>query len=313
MIENPAFIDWICKPDLESDSYWKQWILDHPDRKEEFDQAVSLLSSIQFKNQAPPIDASHVFEKINKRKAVVKPKGLYIKSLAAVAAMILVLVYFFLPTSNSFETPFAKMDSLELPDGSEVTLNANSSIKMNTPWKDGRDREIWLEGEAYFNITDKPKQGSANFIVHTSKGDVHVLGTQFYIKDRQNAFHVMLSEGNIEFKTKHKDILKLEPGSYIAPDHSSKRLTTYLEADTTHFSSWKSTKIHYKGIAIEDLEDEIYNLFGYKFNYEYEAFKVRPFTGYLSTVDLQENLLNLELSFGIKTHIEDNIITISKK
>jgi transmembrane sensor len=69
------------------------------------------------------------------------------------------------------------VQDIRLPDGSQVWLNAGSSIRYDSNFVNGK-REIWLEGEAYFDVTHiegKP------FEVHTGKLTTRVLGTAFNI------------------------------------------------------------------------------------------------------------------------------------
>lgn len=64
---------------------------------------------------------------------------------------------------------------IALPDGTLVWLNYDSRIRYTR----GNDRELWLEGEAYFEVA--PQQGRA-FRVHAGALEVHVLGTSFNIE-----------------------------------------------------------------------------------------------------------------------------------
>jgi transmembrane sensor len=71
----------------------------------------------------------------------------------------------------------AAVQDIRLPDGSQVWLNAGSSIRYDSNFVNGK-REIWLQGEAYFDVTHiegKP------FEVHTGKLTTRVLGTAFNI------------------------------------------------------------------------------------------------------------------------------------
>jgi transmembrane sensor len=68
--------------------------------------------------------------------------------------------------------------SFQLPDGSKVMLNAGSTLGIPTDFNHSR-RDIYLEGEAYFDVT---KDAQKPFIIHTSRMDIKVLGTAFNIK-----------------------------------------------------------------------------------------------------------------------------------
>lgn len=50
------------------------------------------------------------------------------------------------------QTAFSEIKSIELPDGSTVSLNGNSSLKYDQNWADGETRMVYLEGEAFFEV-----------------------------------------------------------------------------------------------------------------------------------------------------------------
>ena len=73
--------------------------------------------------------------------------------------------------------PYGGKSSVILPDGSNVWLNAGSRMKYYRSF-DVESREVFLEGEAYFDV----KREKYPFIVHTSHLDIQVLGTVFNVK-----------------------------------------------------------------------------------------------------------------------------------
>jgi len=79
-------------------------------------------------------------------------------------------------TTDSFE-------GIELPDGSIVLLNHNSSIEYD---KDFDPRKISLTGEAYFNVV----ASAVPFIVKTNFGEVKVLGTKFNVVSNDDEMEV---------------------------------------------------------------------------------------------------------------------------
>jgi ferric-dicitrate binding protein FerR (iron transport regulator) len=70
-----------------------------------------------------------------------------------------------------------------LSDGSEVILEKNSRLTYAANFSSGK-REVYLEGNAFFNITRNPGRP---FIVYTQTIVTKVLGTSFYIKAMSSA------------------------------------------------------------------------------------------------------------------------------
>lgn len=83
-----------------------------------------------------------------------------------------------------------------LPDGSQVWVNSGSKLSYASNF-DGNVREVYLNGEAYFEVTKNPKKP---FIVHTSGIDIKVLGTEFNVKafDMESTIEATLIRGSIE-------------------------------------------------------------------------------------------------------------------
>jgi len=66
---------------------------------------------------------------------------------------------------------------ISLPDGTEVTIKAKTSIRLSEGFGK-KDREVWLEGEALFEVSSDPAKP---FIVHTKYLRIDVLGTRFRV------------------------------------------------------------------------------------------------------------------------------------
>ena len=90
--------------------------------------------------------------------------------------------------------------SLLLPDGTRVWLNSNSKLRYNKEFNSG-NREVGLEGEAYFEVT---KNAELPFIVHAATLDIQVLGTSFTVKSypQDPTVEATLLKGAIEIRRK---------------------------------------------------------------------------------------------------------------
>jgi transmembrane sensor len=82
---------------------------------------------------------------------------------------------------NTITTPKGRQYHVILPDGTEVWLNAASSIKYPVAFK-GRDRRVTISGEVYFEVASKSWQP---FVVETDQMKLEVLGTSFNV----NTYH----------------------------------------------------------------------------------------------------------------------------
>ncbi len=108
------------------------------------------------------------------------------------------LILFLLSCSVSVNTD-DNFQVVELPDGSVVYLNNNSSIQYT---KSFNDRNLELIGEAFFIIEEK----EIPFTITTYLGEIVVTGTELNVKvdDEKEELEVDVAKGNVEVKVKNE-------------------------------------------------------------------------------------------------------------
>lgn len=136
------------------------------------------------------------FNSIKRRiEPITKPKKTswnWAMAAAAVVILCVSLITILNPSNTEFKTGFGEQRLLALADGTEVVLNAKSSISYNeSDWED--ERTVNLDGEAYFKV----KKGST-FTVITQRGSVEVLGTEFNVNIKDDFFEVVCYEGSVK-------------------------------------------------------------------------------------------------------------------
>ena len=113
---------------------------------------------------------------------------------------------------NTMSTPKGRQFQLRLSDGTQVWLNAASSISYPTVFK-GQVRQVEVKGEAYFEVaknTDMPFRVNVN-----DKEVVEVLGTHFNVNayDNENSINTTLLEGAVRVVSRGvKGDVVLKPG-----------------------------------------------------------------------------------------------------
>jgi len=125
-----------------------------------------------------------------------------VKRLAGLAASVviaaLVCVWWLYPNvnTNTFTTSIGEQKSFPLPDGSLVTLNAVSKLKIRYT-ETYRDVQL-LSGEALFTVAkDKLKP----FRVLTNDSVIQAVGTQFNVYHRRAETTVTVVEGTVEIRS----------------------------------------------------------------------------------------------------------------
>jgi transmembrane sensor len=218
-------------------------------------------------------------------------KQLY-KYAAAIVVLFATSYFLLFNNTSSFKTEFAQTKTFNLPDNSEVVLNANSKIIYSKKdW--GKSRNLTLEGEAYFKV-----QKGKKFTVHTAIGEVTVLGTQFNVKERVNYFEVKTFEGLVSVTYKGKEI-KLPRGTIF------KVVNGVIDATNTfdvNEKSWLQKESNFKSIALRFVLAEIENQFEYTIETKDVDLDILYSGGFTHTdinIALQSITIPLQLSYKI--------------
>ncbi len=132
----------------------------------------------------------------------------------AIAASVLLIAFmgiFWLINRDSMQLvgqSGMQMATLNLEDGSEVTLRPNSRL-----WKKqfSDDEQIYLlDGEAFFDVVSNPER---RFSVEAGDAVVTVLGTRFIVNNWGDTGSVFLEEGRVRFETRDaSSSVELSPG-----------------------------------------------------------------------------------------------------
>lgn len=200
------------------------------------------------------------------------------------------------------ETPFATTTSVELPDGSVVTLNGNSTIHYRKEWKDSPVREVWLEGEAFFSVTHTADH--QKFIVHTNNMQIEVLGTEFNVNHRRGETTVTLSSGVVRLggkgkARKIKDVI-MRPGEQASLNRHYE--FDLKKVDARQFTSWKDDLIVFDHTPVRELAAMIEDTYGLKVVLQGDSIPFFELSGSLPANDIQA-LLGM-LSETLDLHVE---------
>ena len=176
--------------------------------------------------EAPKFNQSAVLDSI-KQKVGHKPKVRklipnWMYAAAASVALLFSVVYYMSNSSETYTTSFGEQLAITLPDGSEVQLNASSSLSYKkSDWFDG-ERTLTLDGEGYFKVNKGSK-----FSVHTENGNVSVLGTQFNVKTNPSYFEVRCYEGKVQVKSKEEIAILTQGLSFRKIDNKASENGTF--------------------------------------------------------------------------------------
>jgi ferric-dicitrate binding protein FerR (iron transport regulator) len=221
----------------------------------------------------------------------------YVRQVWIAAACLLILVTagwfitrFLIPGKPELRTDFGQIKEHQLPDGTLVTMNANSNLSYSPVWKDGTDREVWVNGEAFFQVKKTPMK--SRFIVHTSRFDIMVTGTQFNVVNRKDRVNVLLKEGSIVLHARDGKIMNLEPG-----DYAEYNCNNQLEKKPVRHESvlaWKEQKLVFDKTPLNELVTIINEQYGVRVTLADIPTGNRTISGILPNNNLDVLLKSLE-------------------
>ncbi|NLR79694.1 FecR family protein [Chitinophaga eiseniae] len=205
------------------------------------------------------------------------------------------------------------VQTIQLKDGSTIQLKQHSRVTVAFTHGYAGKREVWLQGEAFFNVQ---QQAAHPFTVHASNGvDIQVLGTAFNVNTEETHTAVVLNAGSVSVKAAkaHKPVaLQLKPGEMASFDANT-RVLSAEKVDTLFHTSWKYNLMAFKNESLKQVMHQLGEQYGYHVAFENAIQENLLFTGYLPTDNLRQAILTIEQSFNLKIDLQQKSIYIKNK
>lgn len=201
---------------------------------------------------------------------------------------------------ETYGTRFGETRKVVLSDGSRVTLNANSSLRVPRFGFGPDTREVFLKGEASFSVTHT--RDHKRFIVNANGGlVVDVLGTEFNVFARARQTKVALVEGKVRLHYRDDTGLKnltMKPGDLVTRDaRGETRLTTTRHPQ--NFLAWQSHRYILEEATMREVCLLFEDNFGIKVFIPDSALAKRTISGSFTALDAEELLEILTSGSGI--------------
>lgn len=137
----------------------------------------------------------------------------------------------------------------ELPDGSKVELNAQSTLKYY-PLKWKIERKVKFEGEGYFSV-----QKGNKFVVESAKGSTQVLGTSFNIYSRDNNYRVTCITGKVRVSSGKNESVVISPNVHVELEKGKLVVKEMFRPEKA--LAWKNNEFYFSGRPLKEVFDEI--------------------------------------------------------
>ena len=329
-IEDDNFRRWVLLKDDSLNFFWEAYLKEYPHKISDLVQAKNLLLATHTfyhtesqKVSAPSDDFSkHLLKEFNSNsskiytlKNIAQPKfSRKVRWISAAACFLLVICSVFFITSKNemiqYTTGNGEWETIELPDGSIVELNANSELSIYPNWEEGKDRNVWITGEAFFQVTKKKSTG-AKFFVATSDLKVEVLGTAFSVNTRNSQTEVFLEEGKISLELEGvEEKENIVPGEFIAYSEVQRKVTNRYKKTEEIQADWKDGVLKLDNVSTAEIISEIEAIYGIEVIVNSKSILAKVSSVAIPVNSIEMAILILRRALNVKIHYSKDVIYI---
>lgn len=337
--------EWIVRlenPDIRGDAIEElvAWLESNPDHRTEFLELISIWGNMDVLSNLAEIiplesrEARHA-QKSNKADFRWRPAFVAVASVCIAVLLGVFALKHELGSGPSdelvnriYSTPVGGQRSIDLPDGSHVRLNTDSSITIDYS-KAYRTMNL-TRGEAYFDVA---RDTTRPFVVQVGTGSVTAVGTAFNIKYERDVVGVTVTGGVVEVSTSltgnamstpfpeqpaaNKTLTKtfISAGQTVEFDKKAIRSVDATEPqEVDQKLAWQRGMLIFDGDYLEDVVREVSRYTNTKIVIHDEAIRRTQIGGYFRTGEIEAMLKAFEASFGIEVkRVDDDLVVLSKR
>lgn len=298
--------------DLKANSFFISWLKEDENNKIAFEEEKEFLVELI---SLPESFSKDFKEDIKVSKEIEHKRKNFLLSVASLgsAACILFVVYFsFFTTNVRFSKNYIAsnkiLKDITLPDNSIVTLDANTSLKVE--FYDNK-REVFLsKGKAFFSISSNKEKP---FYVRTDNIDVKVLGTQFEVVNNKD-FKVNVKEGKVRVSNKNDKLLALLTKEQSLSLDNNFHINSIKNSSSNDMALWSKGEFNFKEVSLKDVIKEFLKYEDIKITIDDDSLGNLLITGKFSSKEFDKLLSSLPLIHPVEViNKQDSIVIIRNK
>ena len=209
---------------------------------------------------------------------------------------------------NEVIVPNGKKFQIILSDGTLVHINSGSSFKYPVNFIPEQERQVFLKGEAYFEVT---KNLENPFLVSTEVMGIKVLGTQFNVNSYTDSeTYTVLAEGSVAVYDKKSSDLNptiIQPGEKAFISESSIEVTA---VDINDYLGWREGVLSFNNQSFKEIIDKIERHYGVVIQNDVTDLNSERFYGNFKLETIIDLMDTFKESAGFDYTIENNKIKI---
>lgn len=244
----------------------------------------------------------------------IRRRMVWLRYVAAIAAVLVLAAGAYLAWPRkaemiSLNVPANQKSQVALADGSKIWVNSGSSLQYPKSFT-GDIREVYLSGEAYFDIQH---DAAHPFIIHTGGVLTTVLGTAFNIRE-DKAMHtvtVTVTRGKVSVANGNHLLGFITPNQQISFNTVSKKQTK-TAVDANKAIAWQDAYMHFNDITFAEAASQLEKRFNVKIAFTNRKVQNCRFTGTAMEKDKLDEILKIICAFNNATYKTnaDGTITI---
>ncbi|WP_020605989.1 FecR family protein [Spirosoma spitsbergense] len=215
---------------------------------------------------------------------------------------------------KTYQTAYGEVKTFVLTDGSQVTLNANSSLRIPRWGFGDQKREVILDGEAGFTVTHLPNH--QKFLVKTDKKfEVVVLGTEFSVFARHRGARVILEKGKVQVNYQEGNSAKqlvMKPGDLVS-FNAKNQATLKTVSPSQNFSIWKEKRFVFDEISLSDVAQLLEETYGLSVTIDTPELAQRKLMGSFRAENVDELLRTISDLLDINVVRQEDQVRLSEK
>jgi len=233
-----------------------------------------------------------------------RPRIVYLRIAAAAAAILLLFAGLYLLRTEpshlvALNAAANQKNQVVLADGSKIWVNSLSTIKYPKAFG-GKTREVYLSGEAYFDIkhdVDRP------FIIHTGSVITTVLGTAFDIKEdkRLHTVVVTVTRGKVSVANGDHLLAVITPNQQVSFNTANQH-ETQATVDAAKVIAWQTRYVYFNDITFADAANQLQQRFNVKISFANDRVKNCRFTGSAIKEEKLDEILKVICTFNHATY-----------
>ena len=161
---------------------------------------------------------------------------------------------------HTLKVPYGKRFNIILSDRTKVFLNSGSTLKYPIKFLPNQKREVFLEGEAFFDVTENKNE---LLVVNSNAIKVEVYGTKFNVRNYSEDFNcdIVLVRGSVGINNSEvSELTMLKPGFKGTVDKENFN-TTILKVNTKIYTSWIDGEVIFRNETFSQILKKLERLY----------------------------------------------------